>query len=87
MFEHTIGAMMQGLCTSTGRAGFDVVFDICAYSWPCIFALDEVECAALPIVTQKWMVMLEAKDVKAEGVCFGDKDATIEAKESFTKTR
>ena len=87
LFEHTIGAMTQGLCTSTGRAGFDVVFDICAYSWPCIFALDEVECAALPIVTRKWMVMLEAKDVKAEGVCFGDKDATIEAKESFTKTR
>ena len=82
LFEHTVGAMTQGLRTSTGRAGFDVVFDICAYSWPCIFALDKVECAALPIVTRKWMVMLEAKDVKAEVVCFGDEDATIEAKES-----
>ena len=73
---------MWGLCTSTGCAGFDIVFDIRAYSWPCIFASDEVECVALPIVTRKWMVVLEAKDVKAKVVCFGDKDATVEVKES-----
>ena len=50
LFEHIIWAMVWGLHTSTGRAGFDVVFDIHVYSWPCIFVLDEVECLVLPIV-------------------------------------
>ena len=82
LFEHTVGAMTWGLRTSTGCAGFDIVFDIHAYSWPCIFTLDEVECVALPIVTRKWMVVLEVKDAKAEVVCFRDEDVTIEVKES-----
>ena len=82
LFEHTVGAMTWGLCVSTGSAGLDIVLDIRAYSWPCVFTSDEVKCTALPIVTQKQMVVLEAKDVKVEIVCFGDEDTTIEAKKS-----
>ena len=82
LFEHTVGAMTRGLCVSIGSAGLDIVLDICVYSWPCVFTLDEVECTALPIVTQKRMVVLEAKDAKAEIVCFGDENTTVEAKKS-----
>ena len=82
LLEHTVGTVTRGLRASTGGAGLDVVFDVHAYSWPCIFASDEVECAALPIVTRKRMVVFEAKDAKAEVVCFGDEDTTIEAEES-----
>ena len=82
LFEHTIGAMTWGLRVSTGSAGLDIVLDIHVYSWPCVFASDEVECTALPIVTRKRMVVFEAKDAKAEVVCFGDEDATVETKES-----
>ena len=61
LFEHTVWTMMQGLRTSTGSAELDIVFDICAYSWPCVFVSDEVECTALPIMTRKRMVVFEAK--------------------------
>ena len=75
LFEHTVGAMTWGLRASTGSAGLDIVLDIRVYSWPCVFTSDEVECTALPIVTQKWMVVFEVKDAKAEVVCFRDEDA------------
>ena len=82
LFEHTVWTMTRGLRASTGSAGLDIVFDVRAYSWPCVFTSDEVECTALPIMTRKRMVVFEAKDAKAEVICFGDKDTTVEAEES-----
>ena len=82
LFEHTVWTMTRGLRVSTGGAGLDVVLDVRAYSWPCVFVSDEVECTALPIMTRKRMVVFEAKDAKAEVVCFRDEDTTVEAKKS-----
>ena len=62
LLEHTVGTVTRGLRASTGGAGLDVVFDVRAYSWPCVFASDEVECTALPIVTRKRMVVFEGRE-------------------------